>query len=114
MLFALDDGRGDDQLVVKFPYFETAEPLSWDFPTSYAGEGQLEHSVTYEWNHGLAEVITALLDAGVVLTAIEEHRTAEWKALPWMVEAGAGRYRLPDGPERLPLMYSLTARAPSQ
>jgi len=113
MLWALEDERDDDHLVVGFPYFETPEPMRFDSPITYAGEGSVEHSVTYEWNHGLGEIITALLDAGLILVGLEEHRTLEWKMLPSMVEVGGGRYALPDHPERLPLMYSLTARAPT-
>ncbi len=113
MLWALEDEREDDLLVVGYPYFETAEPMRFDSPITYAGVGEVEHGVTYEWNHGLGEIITALLDAGLVLVGLEEHRTLEWKMLPWMVEVGGGRYALPDHPERVPLMYSLTARAPA-
>lgn len=110
LLWALDDERRDEALVLRYPYFETAEPLRWEFPTSYAGDGTpLDNPVTYEWNHGLGEIVTALLDAGLRLTGLEEHREVEWRALPWMVPTEDGRYALPEGRDRLPLMYTLTA-----
>lgn len=50
---------------------------------------------------------------GLTLTSLQEHREAEWQALPWLVRGEQGRYALPEHPERLPLTYSLTAVRPS-
>jgi SAM-dependent methyltransferase len=109
VLWALDEGRDDDLLVLRYPYFEDAGPTRWEDPTTYAGRGTVTASTTFEWNHGLGEIVQAVLDAGLRLTRLEEHRTVDWQALPWMVPAGNGRWRLPDHPERLPLMYTLEA-----
>jgi hypothetical protein len=51
--------------------------------------------VTYEWNHGLGEIVQAVLDVGLTLTRLEEHTEVEWPALPGMVED-------PDTPGRFP------------
>ena len=34
-----------------------------------------------EFNHGLAEIITAVMDAGLDLVAIEEHDSVPWAAI---------------------------------
>lgn len=99
---------GDGQLVLH-PYFEEAGPTRWDDPCTYAGPGTVSSPVTYKWNHGLGETVRAVLDAGLRLTRLTEHREVEWRALPWMVEAGDGRFRLPEHAERVPLMYTLEA-----
>ena len=110
MLAALDDMRDDQFLVVEHPYFETSEPIRWESAVSYTGSrGPVAQPVTYEWNHGLAEVVQAVLDAGLRLTRLEEHRELEWRFLSWMVPTPRGGYVLPERPERLPLMYSLEA-----
>jgi SAM-dependent methyltransferase len=109
VLWAIDDERGDGSLVLGHPYFEHAEPSRWDETTSYAGDGVIASPTTYEWNHGLGEIVQAVLDAGLRLTRLEEHRTVDWRALPWMVPAGHGRWRLPRDADRLPLMYTLEA-----
>lgn len=111
MLYTLDDERDDDLLLVTYPYVETAEPQRWETPTSYLGEGELAHPVIYQWNHGIGELITAVLDAGLQLTGFTEHLEIEWQALPTMV-TDDGRYVLPEGRERLPLMYTLQAVRP--
>ncbi len=110
VLFTLDDERTDDLLVLRYPYFNTAEPQFVDSPTSYDNRSvQLAAPQRYVWNHGLGEIVTALLDAGMRITALIEHDESEWHALPWMVQTSGGRYGLPPGRERLPLMYTLSA-----
>ena len=69
----------------------------------------LQHSRTYEWNHGIGEIVTALIDAGLELHYVHEHRFCEWQALPWLIEGEDGLWRLPDHRERVPLMYSIRA-----
>lgn len=114
MMNALEDERDDDLLVVGHPYFHTQTPQRWETTTSYTNRGlPLEHTVTYEWSHGLGEVVTAVLDAGLSVTGLLEHDEVEWQFLPCMERSpGGGRFALPRGRERLPLMYTLTARKP--
>jgi SAM-dependent methyltransferase len=107
------DWREDRQLVLRFPYFEVAEPVAWDDDTTYAGEGKVARTRTYEWNHGIGETVTALLDAGLEIRALREHRELEWQGLPHMEEGEDGLWRLPPGQADLvPLMWSVLAVAP--
>jgi hypothetical protein len=72
--------------------------------------------VTYETNHGLGEIVQALLDVGLTLTRLVEHDFVEWQALPGMVEdrETPGRFRLPEQRRHLaPLMYTLEAVRPA-
>jgi SAM-dependent methyltransferase len=109
VLFTLDDERADELLVIRYPYFNTAEPQFVDSQTSNYRPVELAAPQRYVWNHGLGEVVTALLEAGLRLTSLVEHDEAEWHALPWMVPTSGGRYGLPPGRERVPLMYTITA-----
>ena len=94
------------------PYFPTGAPLRFDDGIDYAdADARLDAGTTYEWPHPVSEVVQVLLDAGLVLTSLAEHTVIPWRALPHMVEAGSG-YALPEGRERLPLTFSLTARKP--
>ena len=108
MLWALEDERADPLLVVERPYFEQAQPTRWDSEPIWQDAPAVPPS--YEWHHGLGEVLSALIDAGLVIELVREHRTCLWQALPFMVEDEDGWWRLPDRPERLPLMYSIRAR----
>lgn len=113
MLWALDPERDDQLLVVAYPYFETEEPEVFDFPGTYTdGDASGVETVSHEWNHGLGEIVQAVLEAGLTLTRLVEHDFAEWKAFDWMEVDDEGHWRLPDHRERLPVMYTLEARKP--
>ncbi|WP_207232729.1 hypothetical protein [Micromonospora kangleipakensis] len=84
----------------------------WDGPGTYVQtEVTFQHTVTHSWNHGLGEVVTALLEAGLDLTMLVEHDSAPWDALPGaMVRDVHGEWRLADRPWRLAQTYTLQAR----
>src|SRR5690606_9373595 len=85
VLWSLDDERTDGLLVIDFPYFETVEPMEFDDATTYVEtEVAIDHSRTQEWNHGLGEIVTALLQAGLDIMGLEEHDSVPWEALPGM------------------------------
>ena len=111
MLWSLADPRPDRLLVVDLPYFERPEPSIWDEGGTYvATDAVFEHNTSAEWNHGLGETVTALLDAGMTLTGLAEHDTVPWDALPGQMEdIGGGEWRLTDRPWRLPASYTLQA-----
>lgn len=110
MLWALDEEQRDS-LQVAFPYFERSEPLVWDEDTTYVEtESSLKATVTHEWNHGLGEIISALLAQGLEITGLVEHQSIPWEALPGqMVVDERGEWRLKEAPWRLPLSYTLQA-----
>jgi SAM-dependent methyltransferase len=111
MLWALDDPRPDGLLAVEHPYVERTEPSIWDEPGTYVEtDAVFEHNVTHEWNHGLGEIVSALLANGLRLTGLVEHDSVPWDALPGMMELlPGGEYRLADRPWRLPHSYTLQA-----
>lgn len=117
VVWALDDPRPDELIVLAHPYFETEEGTVWDEPSTYAGaadgtEATITHSVTHEWNHGLGEIVTALLDHGFEITGLVEHRSIPYRPLGDQMEPDPdvpGEYRLIEGRDRLPLTYTLQA-----
>jgi SAM-dependent methyltransferase len=113
VLWALADPRPDGLLVLEHPYFETAG-VHFSEPTSYVEHDEpLESPDIVHFNHGLAEVITAVMEAGMQLTAVEEHDTVPWNPLgDEMEDVGCGEHRLRDDPARLPATYTLQATKP--
>ena len=110
MLWAVNEDR-EDGLVIEYPYFERAEPTVWDDDSTYVEtDTALTATRTHEWNHGLGEIISALFRHGLQLTALEEHDSIPWEALPGrMVLDGCGEWRLAKERWRLPLSYTLQA-----
>ena len=94
---------------LELPYFEQAEPLVWTQDFTYSGEGEVTSPVTHEWNHGIGEIVTAVLDAGLELTSLTEHDSVPWAPFEGMVLDDAGEYRLAERPWRLPASFTLTA-----
>ena len=112
MLGALDDERDDDQLVVEYPYFNSGEPMKWEGDESYAGTAKLENTVNFEWPHSISEVVTALLDAGLVIDHLREYQHLDWRFFSWMEQDGE-RFVLPEGRRgHLPLQFSVLAHKP--
>ena len=101
----------DGFLTLEHPYFEQPEPNVATSGGTYAGtDATLAHTVTKWWNHGIAEIITSLLDAGLRIVEFTEHDSVPWAALPGAMEyIGEGEYRLIDRPHRLPHTYTLQA-----
>jgi SAM-dependent methyltransferase len=109
VMWSLDDERDDDELVIKYPYFSQSEPLRFVEETTYAGDGALSSPVIYDWNHGMAEVLQALIDAGLRIDQVEEYDALEWEAGAVNVLGDDGMFRLANGRERLPVMWSVLA-----
>lgn len=108
------EGVAPGELRLAYPYWEHVEPLTFEVKGSYAdptadvGDDLVEHG----WDHGLGEIVTALIDAGLRIETLVEHPFLAWKA-DFLVEDGEGQWRLP--PEtvgELPLMFSLRATKP--
>lgn len=89
------------------PYF-TREALILDSPAGYANDQPLENARTYEWHHGLDEVVTALIGAGLSLDWLHEHDAVAWPLFDGLVEGEGGLWRWP-GTAWLPLAFSLSA-----
>jgi len=126
VLWSIDSDRDDGRLELTVPYFERPEPTAWDNDTTYVDGPKLAHRRNYEWNHGLGEIVTAVVAAGLRVEFVHEHREVPWRALPWMEPVGPGAvgadgayqsnrmWRLPEAQrDLLPLMYSLLATKPA-
>ena len=111
VLWATADARPDGLLVLEYPYFEHEAALVWDEPGTYVEtDVAFVHNTTHSWNHGLGEIVTALLANGLELTMLVEHDSVPWEALEGQMEkVDGGEYRFADRPERLPHSYTLQA-----
>jgi SAM-dependent methyltransferase len=116
----LDSDRPDHQLVITEPYFERDRPSEYIGEYTYTDGPALKNTRNYEWNHGIGEIVTALIDAGLRIDFLHEHREMAWQGLPWMVPSEPtttdtrhhrrASWRLPeDQRDHCPLMYSIRA-----
>ncbi len=102
----------DGEQRVAYPYLEREEPTLIDEPGTYADpEAPTVHNRTTEWNHGVGQVVTALIDAGLVIESLHERVEIFNDFTGWLEEKAPGVWAAPAG--ELPLLYSVRARKPA-
>ncbi|GMK59342.1 hypothetical protein CspeluHIS016_0703570 [Cutaneotrichosporon spelunceum] len=113
ILWAADESIPDGP-TLRFPYFNRGSEMEWDEADTYVeSEEKLSATKTFQWNHGLGEIITALLHAGMVLEVLEEHDSVPWEAMPGMMERRElEEWALKERSGCMPLSYTLIARKP--
>lgn len=111
MLWTLSDPRSDQLQVVEFPYFETPGGTEFVETKTYVEhEGEVSSPRFVSFSHGLGEIITAVIGAGLTLTAFEEHQSVPWDPFGAAgVTDETGESRLRHVPERLAASYTLQA-----
>jgi len=111
----LDWQRDKPELNVRYPYFHSPEPESFDAETSYAEPG-IQHTepiTNYQWFHSLSDVINALIEAGLRIEFLHEFPMTVFRQLPFMEQNADGWWRLPGGLPKIPLLFSLKAIKPA-
>jgi hypothetical protein len=109
MLFTLDDATTPPSL--RYSYFEQAEPfVETNFDTYVPTDVRFTQGLSKSWNHGMGEIFTALLDAGLAVTQFLEHDSVPWNALPGQMSLDSvGEWRLSDAPQRLAASFTIQA-----
>jgi SAM-dependent methyltransferase len=118
VLMALDDERDDDLLVLRHPYFETEDATTWEIDETYTDvpDGhEVRAMATHEWSHGIGEVVTALLERGLVLRHLREHTRTDWQPWELFEPVADGFWALPPHlRDRAPTMFSMLAEKPRE
>lgn len=111
VLWAMDDPRPDELLVMRFPYFETDGVRFTEEDTYVDQAAPLAAPDIVHFNHGLAEIFNALWSAGMEITLFEEHDSVPWNPLGDAMEpVGGGEFGLRHDRARMPMTYTLRAR----
>ncbi len=94
---------------VGYPYFQYGRPQRFDEPGDYADPAAtLENTVTFGWNHGLAEIIDPLLRCGMRLDALHEFPyTIPGLPFPFLELCDDGLQRVKGRHDDFPLSFSL-------
>ena len=117
MGYAIDDEQVEGGVLrLKYPYFETVEPMTFDDTATYVDTGgaELTDTVSHEWNHGIGEVFTALATVGLRVTTLVEHRGLDWEMIPGQVQIGDQWFLPEQHRDAAPLMYTIGATKPAE
>ena len=109
VVHSLDLDRPDGRLEFVGPYFE-GQAMRYDEPGTYVeSDVPIDHTVNYEWNHGLSEIVNAFIEAGFRIDSLREYPFSAYRAMPGLVEGADGWWRFADQPGRVPFMFSIRA-----
>ena len=106
-----------DDLRVRYPYFSTGAPV---MPVMFEGEdadyadptAKLEHRQTYLFPFTLADVVTALIEAGLQIEFLHEFPFSTYQFMPITRQHGKHDVRLFAHHGSIPLLFSVLARKP--
>ncbi|MGF1473756.1 MAG: class I SAM-dependent methyltransferase [Rubrobacteraceae bacterium] len=104
---------GDEDLSLEHDYFHEGM-RAWEDPGTYADLGaDTVHNRTYERDHTLGEIVSAIAGSGLVIEFLHEHDYTLFPRWPGLEKTGSGTYHLPETTPSLPLMFSLRAEKPA-
>ncbi|MEV0900172.1 class I SAM-dependent methyltransferase [Actinoplanes sp. NPDC049802] len=104
------DASGNQSLLLRKDYLSGRGPAELDATRTYTdGPALTGATVSYEWSHGLGEVVTALVGAGLTIRSLHESDEIPWPRWPHMEPTPTGFWRLPAAAPRIPLLYALAA-----
>ena len=92
---------------IEYSYFNR-HPIVEMQKGTYAEKDAPIEMESHGWNHSLADVIAALLDAGLRLDRFMEHDGSPHDCFPDMMQSDDGLYRINGFAGKLPMIYALT------
>ncbi len=93
---------------VAYPYAKAASIVETETGT-YADRKVDIQRQTITWNHGIAEVLTALLQAGLQISAFEEYDYSPYSCFRHTEEFAPGKFRITHLGNKIPMVYALSA-----
>lgn len=106
---------GEEEWSIKNDYFTNGDAyIEHDPEGSYAvPEATTSANTTAEWQHTLADIVSAIAGAGLTIRWLHEFPFTEFQQSPVLRKSEDGKlYELPPGMPRLPLMFSVCASKP--
>jgi hypothetical protein len=76
---------------------------------TYTDGPRLEHVRSVQFQHGVGEIITALVQAGLRIEFMHEFDFDAFGRFESLRQQADGSYRLPPGRPRVPLIFSVRA-----
>ena len=95
------------ELRIKYSYWHSDEPLSWETDGTYADEAaEIKNRRSYEWQHTISDVLNSLIRAGLRIEEVKEYPYLPWRYVKKAVKGQEG-WRISGDP--LPQMWSVKA-----
>lgn len=94
---------------LKYHYNRT-EVIYDEYKGTYADQDADITSKEYAWNHGLGEVVNALIKAGLQIDYLNEHDESPYDVFPDLIKTETGLYKMKD--QLFPMVFEIKATKP--
>ncbi len=101
----------DDFTGIKYSYFDTGVIVETEAGT-YADRTADINMKSMTWNHSLADVLQALINAGLSISKFQEYNYSEQNCFGNMIEVAPGKYQVIGMENLIPLVYAIEAHKP--
>lgn len=92
-------------------HYNREEVIYDEYKGTYANENAEILSKEYGWNHGLGEVINALIQAGLEINYLNEHDESPYDVFPDLIKTETGLYKMKD--QLYPMVFEIMATKPN-
>lgn len=110
-LFYLAEFHPIKALMDGYDYFHTGK-ADVEQEGSYTENSREAENTMVSWSHDLGEVVSALINAGLVIESLREYDFSPYDCFDNLVEEEPGRFRQRLEGKPLPLVFSIKARKP--
>lgn len=94
---------------VQYRYFKDESIIETNTGTYADNDAPIEYE-TVSWNHGMGEVVTSLIKAGLTIDSLDEYDYSPYNCFKGMDEYEPGRFRTRVHGNKMPMVYSIAAR----
>ncbi len=101
----------DDFQKIAYRYFQS-EPIVEQAEGTYTDRDAEISGTSVSWNHGMAEVITSLLKAGLQIEGLQEYDYSPYDCFAHTNEFAPGKFRIAHLEDKIPMVYSVVATKP--
>jgi len=98
----------DDFTRIQYPYLK-GEAIVTENGATYTDRTIQIPETEYTWNHGIGEVLNALLDAGLTLRSFREYDYSPYPCFAHSVAVAPGKWQIRALEGRIPMVYTLKA-----
>ena len=88
-------------------HYNQDEVIYEEYEGTYANQSSKMVSKEYGWNHGLSEVVNALIEAGLQIDYLNEHDESPYDVFPDLIKAESGMYKMKD--QLFPMIFEIKA-----
>ncbi|MFD1063202.1 class I SAM-dependent methyltransferase [Winogradskyella litorisediminis] len=97
----------EDKPEMKYHYSQD-EVIYDEYEGTYADQSSKMESKEYGWNHGLGDVVNALIEAGLQIEYLNEHDESPYDVFPDLVKSENGMYIMKN--QLFPMIFEIMAR----